>query len=190
VSDRLEDVVRAVGPPVSVSAMSFGGPVGLARAYLEPEWVSSLVLFGTFANGPAAFADARMAAMVVEIARTHWGVGSKMLADLYRPGPGDEAAWHLARVFRDSASGVGRLPGAHVPAGRELAAALDPDPGLGAALPPRPADPVPGRAELPAGLPNTTFLPLVGRVHLPDAADLDTIEQAIVVHVRHHDRGR
>ena len=40
--------------------------------------------------------------------------------------------------------------------------------------------------ELASGLPHATFLPLDGRVHLPDARDLDTIESAIVSHVRRH----
>ena len=46
-----------------------------------------------------------------------------------------------------------------------------------------------GGQQLAAGLPNATFLPLDGRFHLPDAADLDTIEQAIVSHVRRHATG-
>ncbi len=185
---ELAEVVRAVGPPVALLAMSSSGPVALTLAHRKPEWVRSLVLFGTFADGPAIFSDRRMFAMVVEIARTHWGVGSKMLADLYRPGLSDEAAWHLARVFRDSAS-------ADVAAGylehmypQDVSALL---PGI--------VTPTlvlhyrsdrlisfRGSQQMAASLPNATFLPLDGRVHLPDAADLDTIEQAIASHVRRH----
>ena len=46
--------------------------------------------------------------------------------------------------------------------------------------------PVRGSQDLAAGLPHATFLPLDGRVHLPDAADLEQIEEAIVGHVRRH----
>jgi DNA-binding SARP family transcriptional activator/pimeloyl-ACP methyl ester carboxylesterase len=189
---ELAEVVQAVGPPVSVLAMSSGGPVGLALAHLEPEWVSSLVLFGTFANGPATFADARMAAMVVEIARTHWGVGSKMLADLYRPGLSDEAAWHMARVFRDSASAEVSAAYLEHMFPQDVSSLLHSirTPALVLHYRRDRLIPFRGGQELAAGLPNTTFLPLDGRVHLPDAADLDTIEQAIVAHVGHHDRGR
>ena len=35
--------------------------------------------------------------------RSHWGLGSKLLADLYRPDLTDAAADHLAAVLRDSA---------------------------------------------------------------------------------------
>ena len=83
---ELADVVRAVGPPVSLLAMSAAGPIALTLAHRRPEWVSSLVLFGTFANGPATFDDKSLREQVVAIARSHWGVGSKMLADFYRPG--------------------------------------------------------------------------------------------------------
>ena len=185
---ELAAVVRAVGPPVSLMAMSASGPVALALAHRKPEWVDSLVFFGTFANGPATFADVRMRDMVVEIARTHWGLGSKLVADLYRPGISDEAAWHLAKVFRESAS-------------PEVAASY-----LEATYPQDVSDLLPeietpalvlhyrgdrligfrAGQELAAGLPNAVFLPLDGRVHLPDAKDLDTIEQAIVTHVSRH----
>jgi pimeloyl-ACP methyl ester carboxylesterase len=121
----------------------------------------------------------------VEIARTHWGIGSKILADLYRPGLSDEAAWHLAKVFRDSADPdvaasylealydqnvSGLLPEIQAPA---LVLHYRSDRLISFR----------GGQELAAALPNATFLPLDGRVHLPDAADLDTIEEAIVSHV-------
>jgi pimeloyl-ACP methyl ester carboxylesterase len=126
--------------------------------------------------------------MVVEIARTHWGMGSKMLADLYRPGLSDEAAWHLARVFRESAS-------------PEVAAAYleHTYPQDVSALLPEVAAPAlvlhyrsdrliwfRGSQDLAAGLPNATLVPLDGRVHLPDVKDLDAIERAIAAHVLRH----
>ena len=101
---ELSEVVRTIGPPVSLLAMSSCGPIAVAFAHAQPEWVDSMVMFGTFASGPRTFTDERLKQMVVEIARTHWGMGSKMLADLYRPGLSDDAAWHLAKVFRDSAT--------------------------------------------------------------------------------------
>jgi pimeloyl-ACP methyl ester carboxylesterase len=49
-----------------------------------------------------------------------------------------------------------------------------------------PLIPVRGSQQLAAGLPHATFLPLDGRVHLPEAATLEQIEEAIVGHVRRH----
>jgi len=40
--------------------------------------------------------------------------------------------------------------------------------------------------DLATGLPRATLLALDGKVHLPDAGDLDTIERSIVEHVRHN----
>lgn len=184
--EELTEVVREIGPPVALMAMSAGGPIALTLAHRRPEWVDSLVLFGTFASAPRTFADERLRTMVVEIAQAHWGIGSKMLADMYRPGLSDEAAWHLAKVFRDSADpevaasyleslfeqDVSHLlPEIHVPA---LVLHYRSDRLIWFR----------GGQELASGLPHATFLPLDGQVHLPDARDLDTIEEAIVSHVR------
>jgi DNA-binding SARP family transcriptional activator/pimeloyl-ACP methyl ester carboxylesterase len=172
--EELTEIIRAVGPPVSLLAMSAAGPIAVTVTARRPEWVSSLVLFGTFADGPATFADHEMREMMVNIVRTHWGMGSKIFADLYRPGAGDDAAWHLARMFRDSASAdvaadylrsmydhdvTGLLPSVTAPT---LVLHYRRDRLI----------PVRGSQDLAAGLPNATFLPLDGRVHLPDASDL------------------
>ena len=126
--------------------------------------------------------------MVVEIARTHWGMGSKILADMYRPGLSDDAAWHLAKVFRDSAE-------LEVAAGYletifdQDVTGLLPDIGAPSLVLHYRSDrliPFVGGRDLASGLPNATFVALDGGVHLPDAADLDAIEQAIVAHVRRH----
>lgn len=42
-------------------------------------------------------------ATLIALVRSHWGLGSKLLADLYRPDPTDAAADHMAAVLRDSA---------------------------------------------------------------------------------------
>jgi DNA-binding SARP family transcriptional activator/pimeloyl-ACP methyl ester carboxylesterase len=185
---ELAEIVRAVGPPVTLLAMSGAGPSALALAHRRPEWVDSLVLFGTFADAPGTFTDARLREMVVEITRTHWGMGSKILADLYRPGLSDEAAWHLAKVLRDSAEPE--------VAAAYLEALYDQDV---SALLPEITTPAlvlhyrsdrlirfRGGQQLATGLPDATFLPLEGKVHLPDAADLDLVQEAIVSHVRRH----
>ena len=56
-AEELTEIIRSVGPPVSLLAMSAAGPIAVTVAARRPEWVSSLVLFGTFADGPATFAD-------------------------------------------------------------------------------------------------------------------------------------
>jgi DNA-binding SARP family transcriptional activator/pimeloyl-ACP methyl ester carboxylesterase len=185
---ELADVVRAVGPPVALMAMSAAGPIALTLAHRHPEWVSSLVLFGTFADGPATFDDESLREQVVAIARSHWGVGSKMLADFYRPGISDAAAWHLAKVFRDSASP--EVAASYLEHVYPLdVSPLLPEIGAPALVLHYRSDRLirfRGGQQLATGLPHATLLALDGKVHLPDASDLDTIEQAIVEHVRRH----
>lgn len=185
---ELAAIVEEIGPPVSLLAMSAAGPVALTLAHRRPEWVDSLVLFGTFANGPRTFADPRMREMVVELVRSHWGIGSKLLADLYRPGISDEAAWHLARVFRDSATpevAAGYLEHLY----DQDVSSLLPQIRVPALVLHYRADRLiwfRGGQEMAAGLPDATIVPLDGRVHLPDVRDLDTIEDAVLTHVLRH----
>jgi DNA-binding SARP family transcriptional activator/pimeloyl-ACP methyl ester carboxylesterase len=185
---ELTEVVRTVGSPVSLLAMSSCGPIAVAFAHAQPEMVDSMVMFGTFASGPATFTDERLKQMVVEIARTHWGMGSKMLADLYRPGLSDDAAWHLARVFRDSATP--EVAAAYLETMYEQdVTQLLPEVEVPTLVLHYRADRLirfRGSQDLTSGMPNATLLPLDGRVHLPDAADLDKVERAIVAHVRSH----
>jgi DNA-binding SARP family transcriptional activator/pimeloyl-ACP methyl ester carboxylesterase len=185
---ELEAVVGEVGGPVSLLAMSAAGPIALAMAHRHPQLVSSLVLFGTLADAPRTFPDERLRDMVVELARSHWGVGSKMLADLYRPGLSDEAAWHLARVFRDSAGpdvAASYLEALYEQDVSHLLPDIDTPALVLHYRSDRLIDFSAGRA-LAAGLPNSTLLALDGRVHLPDVKDLDVIERAVVDHVRRH----
>ena len=185
---ELVDVVRAVGPPVSLLAMSAAGPIALSLAVEHPEWVSSLVLFGTFASGSKTFPDVTLREQVVDIARSHWGVGSKILADLYRPGISDEAEWHLAKVFRESASpevAAAYLEQIYLQDVSALLPSVEP-PALVLHYRGDRLISFRGGQELAAGLPHATLLALDGRVHLPDAADLDVIETAVVEHIRQH----
>jgi len=189
--DELADVVRTIGPPVSLLAMSAAGPMAVTLAHRQPDWVSSLVLFGTFADGPATFDDKSLREQVVAIARSHWGIGSKMLADFYRPGLSDDAAWHLAKVFRDSASPEVAAAYLEEIYGQDVSALL-PEIEVPALVLHYRSDRLirfRGGRDLATGLPQATLLALDGRVHLPDAADLDTIQSSIVEHVRRNASG-
>jgi DNA-binding SARP family transcriptional activator/pimeloyl-ACP methyl ester carboxylesterase len=184
--EELTTVVEHVGGPVAILAMSEAGPVALALAAERPELVRRLVLFGTYAAGPAVFTDKELRRVIVELVRAHWGLGSRTIADLFRPGASEQGANHLAKVLRDSADRdvaagyldalydtdvTALLPGVHAPAlvlhyrGDRLI-------------------PFRGGQLMAAALPDATFLPLDGAWHLPDAADLDRVAEAIVEFLR------
>jgi DNA-binding SARP family transcriptional activator/pimeloyl-ACP methyl ester carboxylesterase len=186
--EELADVVQAVGPPVSLLAMSAAGPIAVSLAARRPDWVSSLVLFGTFADGPNTFTDKAMRDMIVRITRTHWRTGSKILADLYRPGTSDEAAWHLSSVFRESAAADVAADYLESMYDHDVVRLL-PSVQASALVIHYRADRLisfRGALDLVTGLPDATLVPLDGRVHLPDARDLDHIEKAIVDHIHRH----
>ena len=69
----------------------------------RPDLVRRPVFFGTYASAAEAFTRPDLGATLLALVRSHWGLGSKLLADLYRPDPADAAADHLAAVLRDSA---------------------------------------------------------------------------------------
>jgi DNA-binding SARP family transcriptional activator/pimeloyl-ACP methyl ester carboxylesterase len=185
---ELADIVRSVGPPVSLLAMSSAGPIALTLAHEHPDWVSSLVLFGTFANGPATFPDKTLREQVVAIARSHWGVGSKMLADFYRPGISDEAAWHMAKAFRDSAPPEVAASYLEHMYPQDVSALLPliETPALVLHYRGDRLIRFSGGQQLAAGLPNASLIALDGPVHLPDVRDVDLLEHAIIEHVLRH----
>ncbi|SNY73078.1 alpha/beta fold hydrolase [Paractinoplanes atraurantiacus] len=178
---ELRAVVARLGVRANVLAMSEAGPLAVALAAAQPELVDRLVFVGTYADGPATFRRPELNAALVAMIRTHWGLGSKVFADLYRPGASDHAAQHLAEVLRDSAD--------REVAAAYLEAAYEAD--VGDLLPKVTAPalvlhyrgdrviPFDGGRQLAAGLPDARLIALEGRYHLPDAADLDRIVDEI-----------
>jgi pimeloyl-ACP methyl ester carboxylesterase/DNA-binding SARP family transcriptional activator len=183
---ELAAVIDAAGPPVVLLAMSQAGPVALRYAAAFPDRVSALVLHGTYASGPASFRDPVVRQTLVGLVRAHWGLGSDLLAALYRPGAGPHAAAHLARVLRESAP-------ADV-AADYLDAVFDAD--ATAVLPLVQAPtlvmhyrgdrvmPFQAGAALAEALPRARLLALDGDYHLPDATDLDRVADEVDALIR------
>jgi DNA-binding SARP family transcriptional activator/pimeloyl-ACP methyl ester carboxylesterase len=179
--EELRAVVEAAGAPASLLAMSGAGPIALALAAERPDLVDRLVLHGTYADGPAVFTNPALGKALVAMVRSHWGMGSTLIADLYRPGSSGEAARHLARVLRDSADrevAAGYLEAIY----QANVAALLPRVRAPALVLHYRGDhviPFAGGVQLAAGLPDATFLPLDGAFHMPDAPDLGRVVDAI-----------
>jgi DNA-binding SARP family transcriptional activator/pimeloyl-ACP methyl ester carboxylesterase len=178
---ELEAVVRHAGSPVNLLAMSQAGPVAVALAARRADLVEKLVFFGTYADGTAAFTRPELNATLVAMVRTHWGLGSKLFADLYRPDATDGAANHLASVLRESASPE--------VAARYLEAVYQADvtdllrsvsaPAMVLHYRSDRVVPFEGGRQLALGLPDARLVALDGRFHLPDARDLDRIVATI-----------
>jgi pimeloyl-ACP methyl ester carboxylesterase/DNA-binding CsgD family transcriptional regulator len=82
---------------------SFAGCTAVLYAAQHGERVDRLVLYGSFANG-ADLARPRVRDALIDLVRRHWGLGSRMLADVFAPsGSADERA-SFASFQRESAS--------------------------------------------------------------------------------------
>lgn len=84
--ELLEAVIDHVTDgPVTLFAMSCGGPTSAAYAARHPARVDRLVIYGSYACGlelgPPEARDA-----LVRLVRSAWGVGSRTLTDLFAPG--------------------------------------------------------------------------------------------------------
>ena len=179
---ELEAVLERSTGPASILGISQAGPIAVALAARRPDLVRRLVLIGTYADGPATFPSPELRSAAVGLVRSHSRLGTTMLAGLFRPGAGEEAARLLAGVLRDSADPM--------TAADYLAAVYTAD--ISALLPHVVAPalvlhyrddkliPFRGGQELAAGLPNAQFIALQGAHHLPDARDLDTVADAVV----------
>jgi pimeloyl-ACP methyl ester carboxylesterase len=82
---------------------SGGGTTAIAFAARQPERVERLLLYGTFANG-SAITTKEVQHAIVRAVRAHWGLGSRMLADIFLGDAGSEAQERFARFQRDAAT--------------------------------------------------------------------------------------
>jgi pimeloyl-ACP methyl ester carboxylesterase/DNA-binding CsgD family transcriptional regulator len=88
---------------VSLAGGSFGGCTAVAFAARNRDRVDRLVVYGSFANGGHLVRPAVRAAMV-DLVRSHWGLGSRLLAEIFVPGGDPEERESFARFQRKSAT--------------------------------------------------------------------------------------
>ncbi|WP_353813810.1 alpha/beta fold hydrolase [Agromyces sp. SYSU T00266] len=81
----LEAVLAAAGVErVSLLGASSGGGVASLFAARHPDAVDRLVLYGTYARGADLAPPAAREALLA-VVRQHWGIGSRVLSDLFEP---------------------------------------------------------------------------------------------------------
>jgi pimeloyl-ACP methyl ester carboxylesterase/DNA-binding CsgD family transcriptional regulator len=176
----LAAVVDASGASsVELFAASSGAPVGIAFAAAHPKRVERLVIYGGYASG-ASIADARSREAILALIREHWGLGSRVLADVFMPTAGGQEREAFVAFQRDAASAD--------QAARSLAAVYEFDVAarLGEVATPavvlhrREDRAIPfelGR-ELAAELPGASFVALDGADHFPWLGDSDAVLRA------------
>src|SRR3954454_7815200 len=164
---------------VSLVGGSSGSCAAIAFTAAIPERVERLVLYGSYSDGAAITAPAVSEAILAAV-RAHWGLGSRLLSDMFL-GDADPAEHQsFARFQREAATA-------------ETAAALLPlvyrlDVRVQLPLVRRPAlvvhrrddRAVPYRLgrEVAAGIPGARFIPLQGSAHFPWHGDVDSVVRA------------
>lgn len=107
----LKAVVDALGlDTFSLLGISCGGCTAARFAARHPERVERLALYGTYADG-RALGPPEVRASMVDVVRAHWGLGARLLADVFLPEAAAEGRAAFAAFQRSAAT-------------REVAAAL------------------------------------------------------------------
>lgn len=164
---------------VSLLGGSSGSCTAVAFAAAHPQRVDRLVLYGSYTDGeqltPPGVDEA-----IIGAVRAHWGLGSRMLSDLFLDG--GDAAEHdtFARLQRDSASAQTAA------ALLALVYRLDVRDYLPRVQSPtvvvhrRDDRAVPYRLgrEVAATIPGATFVPLQGSSHFPWHGDVESVARA------------
>ncbi|KRE27156.1 LuxR family transcriptional regulator [Mycobacterium sp. Soil538] len=164
---------------VSLMGGSSGSCTAVAFAAAYPERVDRLVLYGSYARGdeltPPGVADAVVAAV-----DAHWGLGSRVLGDIFLGGADAAEHDHFARLQRESATAQTAA------ALLRLVYRLDVRECLAAVRAPttvvhrREDRAVPYRLgrKVAAAIPGATFVPLQGTSHFPWHGDVDSVVRA------------
>ncbi len=169
---------------VTLMGVSCGGCPAVSFAARWPERIDRLVLYGSYADGHALGPpEARKG--LVDLVRTHWGLGSRLLADVFGPSwsPQDRAAFTAAQRVSASAEVAANL--------LELIYATDvrddlPRVGVPALVVHREHDRamrLRGAREVAALLPGAELVTLPGDAHLPWHGDGDAVLRAVAAFV-------
>jgi pimeloyl-ACP methyl ester carboxylesterase/DNA-binding CsgD family transcriptional regulator len=164
---------------VTLFGGSSGGCTAIAFAATHPERVDRLLLYGTYAEGGEIIAP-DVAEAILATVRAHWGLGARLLSNIFLGGADGAAHERFARFQRAAATAEtaaellalvyrldvrAYLPRVRVPT---LVVHRRDDRAIPYRL---------GR-EVAAGIPGATFVPVPGSAHFPWHDDVDSVARA------------
>ena len=164
---------------VSLIGGSSGSCTAIAFAAAFPERVERLVLYGSYPDG-AAITTSDVADAIMAAVRAHWGLGSRLLSDIFLGDADPEEHERFARLQREAATAETAA------AFLGLAYRLDVRAQLPRVRTPalvvhrRDDRAVPYRLgrQVAAAIPDATFIPLQGSAHFPWHGDADSVVRA------------
>jgi pimeloyl-ACP methyl ester carboxylesterase/DNA-binding CsgD family transcriptional regulator len=159
---------------------SAGGCTAIAFAARFPERVERLLLYGAYADG-ASVGSPEVRDAIVAAVRSHWGMGSRLLADIFLGNVGSAEQERFARYQRAavSAETAARLLELIYRSDVRAELALVPAPTLVVHRRSDRAIPFALGRELAAAIPGATLIPLEGSAHFPWAGDAHSVVRAM-----------
>jgi pimeloyl-ACP methyl ester carboxylesterase/DNA-binding CsgD family transcriptional regulator len=177
----LEAVLDEIGlERATVLGGSSGGCAAIAFAARAPERVERLLLYGAYAHGDA-IAPPEVRDAIVATVRSHWGLGSRVLADVFLGDADAEERARFARQQRASASAETAAALLEQVYRFDVRAELEQVRAPAQVVHRRADRAIPyeqGRA-LAAGIAGATLVPLEGGAHLPWAGDAQSVVGAL-----------
>jgi len=164
---------------VSLVGGSSGSCTAVAFAAAYPERVERMVLCGSYTHGdvltPPGVGDAIVAAV-----RAHWGLGARMLSDIFLGSATAAEHEQFARVQRDSATAEAAAALLDMVYRLDVRACLPLVRAPATVVHRRDDRAVPYRLgrEVAASIPGATFIPLLGQSHFPWHGDVDSVVRA------------
>jgi len=171
---------------------SSGSVVAAACAAAMPSRVPRLVLYGGYASGAAIASPAAREAMT-EVVRRHWGLGSRVLADVFMPGAtGAERAdfARFQRSFGTPEQAAAQLEHVYGLDSRPVLRSLADVPTLVLHRRGDRAIPFALGEDLAARIPNAVFVALDGQDHFPWLGDAAAVANATLAHLAGRDPRR
>jgi pimeloyl-ACP methyl ester carboxylesterase/DNA-binding CsgD family transcriptional regulator len=166
---------------VSLIGGSSGGCAAIAFAARFPERVDRLLLYGAYADGPA-ITSPEVGEAIVQTVRSHWGLGSRLLADIFL---GDDAGAaeqdRLARYQRDAANPEAAAALLEFIYRNDVQSELSQVRAPTAVVHRRDDRAIPYRLgrEVAAGIATAKLIPLAGNAHFPWAGDAGSVARAL-----------
>ncbi|WP_284746326.1 alpha/beta fold hydrolase [Amycolatopsis sp. RTGN1] len=176
----LSAVVDAAGAKVTLFGGSSGSCAAIAYAAAHPDRVERLVLYGSYARG-AEIASAEARDSLLALVERHWGVGSRILADLFLPTATPAERDEFVRFQRGALTAEKAVRSLAAVYAFDVRDRLDTIEVPTLVLHRREDRAIPFALgqDVAARIPGATFVPLDGTDHLPWRGDVESLTRAV-----------